>query len=156
MLRHKSVIMLCIKDTDISIRTKALELAFELVSEKNVEVFMSDFLGFLDDDDSHFKTELVGKICLVVETFAPTPIWYIDIMTEVLLRAGKYVNESAFRSFAALISTAADDQGYAVKKLFSIISYSQKSRTRSCSSCRCGALASLRLSSPKARTPSPV
>ena len=123
VLRHKSVIMLCIKDTDISIRTKALELAFELVSEKNVEVFMSDFLGFLDDDDSHFKTELVGKICLVVETFAPTPIWYIDIMTEVLLRAGKYVNESAFRSFAALISTAADDQGYAVKKLFSIISY---------------------------------
>ncbi|QDZ19124.1 gamma subunit of adaptor protein complex AP-1 [Chloropicon primus] len=123
VLRHKAVIMMCIKDTDISIRRKALELAFELVSEKNVEVFMSDFLGFLDEDDPQFKTELVGKICLVVETFAPTPTWYIDIMTEVLLRAGKYVNESAFRSFAALISTATSDQGYAVKKLFSIISY---------------------------------
>ena len=123
VLRHKAVIMLCIKDPDISIRRKALELAFELVGEKNVEAFMSDFLAFLDDDDSQFKTDLVNKICLLVETFAPTPVWYIDIMTEVLVRAGKYVNESAFRSFAALISTAVNDQGYAVRKLFSIISY---------------------------------
>lgn len=123
VLRHKAVIMLCIRDADISIRRKALELAFELVSEKNVEAFVSDLLVFLEDNDPSFKTELVDKLCAVVETFAPSPIWYIDIMTEVLLLAGHYVKESAFRSFAALISTAADDQSYAVKKLFSIISY---------------------------------
>ena len=66
--RHKNVIVQCVKDSDVSIRKRALELACALVNDTNIEAFMKELLQFVADSEPAFRSELVDKVCSVVTT----------------------------------------------------------------------------------------
>eukprot|EP00216_Chloropicon_sp_CCMP2111_P004951 CAMPEP_0198243782 /NCGR_PEP_ID=MMETSP1446-20131203/30684_1 /TAXON_ID=1461542 ORGANISM="Unidentified sp, Strain CCMP2111" /NCGR_SAMPLE_ID=MMETSP1446 /ASSEMBLY_ACC=CAM_ASM_001112 /LENGTH=840 /DNA_ID=CAMNT_0043927703 /DNA_START=54 /DNA_END=2576 /DNA_ORIENTATION=- len=119
--RHKSVIVECVRDADVSIRKRALELACALVNPTNVDAFMQELLDFIADSDANFKTDLVQRVCTLVERFHPSPKWYVDVMADVLEKAGSHVNDRAARSFVVMISTTPEIQGYAVRKLYRVL-----------------------------------
>jgi AP-1 complex subunit gamma-1 len=116
--RHKNVIVQCVQDADISIRKRALDLACALVNENNIDVFMEVLLQFMEDSEVAFRPKLVEKICTLVESFAPSPQWYVDTMVDVLEKGGAYVQDRAARAFLVMISATDGVQGYAVRKLF--------------------------------------
>ena len=103
--RHKGAILAALADgSDASTRSKAIELAFELVTAKNVEDFVAEVFNLLEDDDPQFKAKLVDKICGAVEAHAPTPTWHIATITKVLVSAGRHVSEASLRSFLAFLT----------------------------------------------------
>ncbi|KAJ6144771.1 Armadillo-like helical [Penicillium chermesinum] len=96
--RHRNTILECLRDPDISIRRRALDLSFMLINADNVRVLVRELLAFLEVADNEFKPVMTTQI--------------------VLKLAGNYVKEQILSSFVRLIATTPELQTYAVQKLY--------------------------------------
>lgn len=65
--RHRNIILDCLRDADISIRRRALDLSFALINESNVRVLTRELLAFLEVADAEFKSSMVTNICAAAE-----------------------------------------------------------------------------------------
>lgn len=115
--RHRNTILDCLRDPDISIRRRALDLAFTLINDSNTKVLVRELLAFLEVADAEFKPTMTLQIGLAAERFAPDKRWHVDTMLRVLTLAGNYVKEELLSSFIRLIATSPELQSYAVQKL---------------------------------------
>ncbi|KAE8228888.1 hypothetical protein CF326_g6161 [Tilletia indica] len=129
--RHRTIILDCLRDGDISIRRRALELSYALINEANVRVLTRELLAFLEVADTEFKLGLTTQVCLAAEKFAPNKRWHIDTVLRVLKLAGNYVREEVLSGFIRLVCHTPELQGYTVQKLFSALhaDFSQESLT---------------------------
>ncbi|KAB5575914.1 adaptin N terminal region-domain-containing protein [Coniochaeta sp. 2T2.1] len=116
--RHRNTILECLRDPDISIRRRALDLSFTLINEGNVRVLIRELLAFLEVADNEFKTTMTTQIGIAAEKYAPNKRWHVDTMLRVLTLAGNYVREPIMSSFIRLIATTPELQQYAVQKLY--------------------------------------
>jgi AP-1 complex subunit gamma-1 len=82
--RHRNTILDCLRDPDISIRRRALDLSFTLINEGNVRVLVRELLAFLEVADNEFKSTLTSQIGIAADRFAPSKRWHIDTMLRVL------------------------------------------------------------------------
>ncbi|CAG9325469.1 unnamed protein product [Blepharisma stoltei] len=119
--RHKTTIIDCLKDADIAIRKKALELTYCLINESNVKQIVKEMIDFLIAAEPEFKEALVTKLCLAIELHSPTKQWHFDSVLRVLTLAGSYVPEEVVASTAHIISSTPELQSYAVHKLFNAL-----------------------------------
>lgn len=116
--RHRNTILDCLRDPDISIRRRALDLSFTLINETNVRVLIRELLAFLEVADNEFKPTMTSQIGIAADKFAPNKRWHFDTMLRVLSLAGNYVREQILSSFIRLIATTQELQTYAVQKLY--------------------------------------
>ena len=116
--RHRNTILECLRDPDISIRRRALDLSFTLINEGNVRVLIRELLAFLEVADNEFKPIMTSQIGVAADRFAPNKRWHVDTMLRVLKLAGNYVKEQILSSFVRLIATTPDLQTYSVQKLY--------------------------------------
>ena len=116
--RHRNIILECLRDPDISIRRRALDLSFTLINEGNVRVLIRELLAFLEVADNEFKPIMTSQIGVAADRFAPNKRWHVDTMLRVLKLAGNYVKEQILSSFVRLIATTPDLQTYSVQKLY--------------------------------------
>lgn len=116
--RHRNTILECLRDPDISIRRRALDLSFTLINESNVRVLIRELLAFLEVADNEFKPTLTTQIGIAADKYAPNKRWHVDTMLRVLALAGNYVKEPIMSSVIRLIATTPDLQTYAVQKLY--------------------------------------
>ncbi|CAO3655145.1 unnamed protein product [Mucor hiemalis] len=119
--RHRNIILDCLRDGDISIRRRALELSFALINEGNVRVLTRELLAFLEVADSEFKQGMTTKISLAAERFAPNQRWHIDTMLRMLKLAGGFVREEVLAGFIRLVAQTSDLHQYTVQKLYSAL-----------------------------------
>mmetsp|Transcript_13629 Transcript_13629/g.22490 ORF Transcript_13629/g.22490 Transcript_13629/m.22490 type:complete len:847 (-) Transcript_13629:130-2670(-) len=117
--RHRATIVDCLKDTDISIRQRALDLIFQLVNESNVETLTVELLNYLIIADSEHKTDIVSRLMTLVEDYSPSKKWRIDTIITMLSLAGNQCDESVPRTAIIFIAQAEGLQGYAVHRLYS-------------------------------------
>uniref|UniRef100_A0A671M543 AP-1 complex subunit gamma n=1 Tax=Sinocyclocheilus anshuiensis TaxID=1608454 RepID=A0A671M543_9TELE len=82
--RHRSTIVDCLKDLDVSIKRRAMELSFALVNGNNIRGMMKELLYFLDSCDPDFKADCASGIFLAAEKYAPSKRWHIDTIMRVL------------------------------------------------------------------------
>ena len=116
--RHRNTILECLRDPDISIRRRALDLSFTLINEGNVRVLIRELLAFLEVADNEFKPIMTSQIGVAADRFAPNKRWHVDTMLRVLKLAGNYVKEQILSSFVRLIATTPDLQTYSAQKLY--------------------------------------
>ncbi|KAJ3677487.1 hypothetical protein LUZ60_003211 [Juncus effusus] len=116
--RHRTTILECVKDSDASIRKRALELLFLLVNDTNAKPLTKELVDYLEVSDPDFKEDLTAKICSIVEKFSQEKIWYLDHMFKVLSLAGSYVKDDVWHALIVSISNAPDLQGYSVRTLY--------------------------------------
>lgn len=116
--RHRSIVLDCLRDGDISIRRRALELSYALINESNVKDMIRELLAFLAVADNEFKLGMTTQICLAAERLAPNKRWHIDTVLRVLKLAGDYVREEILSAFVRLVCHTPELQSYTVSKLF--------------------------------------
>jgi len=116
--RHRNTILECLRDPDISIRRRALDLSFTLINESNVRLLIRELLAFLEVADNEFKPIMTSQIGVAADRFSPNKRWHVDTMLRVLTLAGNYVKEQILSSFIRLIATTPELQTYAVQKLY--------------------------------------
>jgi AP-1 complex subunit gamma-1 len=76
----------CLKENDISIQKRALELSFALINENNIRSIMKDIMSFLEVSDPEFKSQICTNILTVTEKYSPNPRWHIDIILSMLIK----------------------------------------------------------------------
>ncbi|KAL2759261.1 hypothetical protein ACRALDRAFT_2033865 [Sodiomyces alcalophilus JCM 7366] len=116
--RHRNTVLECLRDPDVSIKRRALDLSFTLINGNNVRVLIRELLAFLEVADNEFKPTMTSQIGIAADKFAPNKRWHVDTMLRVLILAGNYVKEPILSSFIRLVATTRELQRYAVQKLY--------------------------------------
>ncbi|KAH6915885.1 gamma-adaptin [Coprinopsis sp. MPI-PUGE-AT-0042] len=116
--RHCNTILDCLRDGDISIRRRALELSYALINEGNVRILIRELLAFLELADDEFKLGMTTQISLAAERFAPNKRWHIDTVLRVLKLAGNFVREEILSAFIRLVAHTPELQAYTASKLY--------------------------------------
>ncbi|VDB94206.1 unnamed protein product [Peniophora sp. CBMAI 1063] len=116
--RHRNTILDCLRDGDISIRRRALELSYALINDQNVRIMVRELLAFLEVADNEFKLGMTTQISLAAERFAPNKRWHIDTMLRTLKLAGNYVREEILSAFIRLVAHTPELQAYTASRLY--------------------------------------
>ncbi|GCB74452.1 hypothetical protein scyTo_0003542 [Scyliorhinus torazame] len=119
--RHRSTIVDCLTDIDVSIRRRAMNLCFALVNGSNVRGMMKEMQYFLDHCDTEFKADCASGIFLAAEKYAPNKRWHIDTIMRVLTTAGSYVRDDSVPLLIQLISSANSLHTFNVQRLYQAI-----------------------------------
>eukprot|EP01088_Endostelium_zonatum_P015138 TRINITY_DN3590_c1_g1_i2.p1 TRINITY_DN3590_c1_g1~~TRINITY_DN3590_c1_g1_i2.p1 ORF type:complete len:932 (+),score=317.67 TRINITY_DN3590_c1_g1_i2:115-2910(+) len=86
--KHRNTIVQSLrKDTDISIRRRALELIYALIDRSNISELIPELMDFLVVSDIELRPSLIKNICLVSERYSPSKKYYIDTILKVMLSA---------------------------------------------------------------------
>ncbi|CBH10349.1 AP-1 adapter complex gamma subunit, putative [Trypanosoma brucei gambiense DAL972] len=85
---HQDIILDCLKDADVSIRRRALELTVALIDETNVRLLVPDLLTYLTVCSDEMREEVVRHLCQLIETKAPNAEWRVELSLR-LLRLGR-------------------------------------------------------------------
>ncbi|TRY97156.1 hypothetical protein DNTS_009642 [Danionella cerebrum] len=95
--RHRSTIVDCLKDLDVSIKRRAMELSFALVNGNNIRGMMKELLYFLDSCDPEFKADCASGIFLAAEN---------------------YVRDDSVPNLIQLITNSLEMHAYTVQRLY--------------------------------------
>ncbi|XP_070074423.1 AP-1 complex subunit gamma-1 isoform X4 [Drosophila takahashii] len=104
--RHRTTILECLKDPDVSIRRRAMELSFALINAQNIRTMTKELLLFLEKADAEFKAQCSSGMILAAERYSPTTRWHLDTQLSVLIAAGNYVRDDVVSSTIQLVSSS--------------------------------------------------
>ncbi|KNE63784.1 hypothetical protein AMAG_08862 [Allomyces macrogynus ATCC 38327] len=121
VLRHRTTVLECLRDPDVSIRRRALELASALTVASNVRVMVRELLAFLDDADADLRPTVVAHICTAADKYAPNQRWHLDTLVRVMKVAGAHVRDETVAQFVRLVTNAPELQAYVVRKLYALL-----------------------------------
>jgi len=126
--RQRNTVVVCLKDADISIRRRALDLIYALVTKNNVKALVKELLNYLalTSGDLDFKADMADKICIVVQKHAPSRKWHIDTLLQVLASAGDVSRDYVPSDLIQLIGRSVELQPYCVHKIFSLLKGKKK------------------------------
>uniref|UniRef100_A0A8C4HAH4 AP-1 complex subunit gamma n=1 Tax=Dicentrarchus labrax TaxID=13489 RepID=A0A8C4HAH4_DICLA len=111
--RHRSTIVDCLKDLDVSIKRRAMELSFALVNGNNIRGMMKELLYFLDSCDPEFKADCASGVFLAAEKYATNTQTSLHITT-----AGSYVRDDSVPNLIQLITNSVEMHAYTVQRLY--------------------------------------
>jgi Adaptin N terminal region len=81
--RHKTTVMVSLKDADISMRRRALDLLFVISDHENAAGIVEELMTYLAVSDAAMREEMVLKIAILAEKFSTDPRWYVDTVLQV-------------------------------------------------------------------------
>lgn len=116
--RHRNTIVECLKDSDVTIRQRAMELIYQLVDAENVVTLTAELLNYLVVAQTEHKPNLVSKIIQIVEKYSPSKKWRVDTIITMLSLAGNQVEDSVPRTAIIFLTQADGLQGYATHRLY--------------------------------------
>ena len=102
--RHRATVLDCLKDPDVSIKKRAMELSFALINSQNIRTMVNDLLTFLETCELEFKSDCASNLAIAVERFSPNPQWHFDTVLKMLVLAGNSVREDVIASTIQLIA----------------------------------------------------
>jgi AP-1 complex subunit gamma-1 len=120
--KHRNTVVDCLKDPDISIRQRALELIYYMVNQDNVESLTAELLNYLVLCPREHRSDICTRILRVVERFTPDDRWRVDTLITMLTIAGREASREVQNAAVIYVSRAPQDiQTYATHKLLKAI-----------------------------------
>lgn len=115
---HQSTIILSLRDKDISVRRRGLDLLYSMCDVDNARNIVAELLRYLQVADYALREELVLKIAILTEKFATEYNWYIDTILQLISSAGDHVGEEVWFRVIQIVTNNEDVQQYAATKAF--------------------------------------
>lgn len=91
--RNEAQISESLHDADISIRRRALDLLYGMCDAGNAVGIVDRLLDYLVLSDFAIRDEIVLKVAILAEKFAPNQRWYIDVVLSLIDKAGDFVSD---------------------------------------------------------------
>jgi AP-2 complex subunit alpha len=89
---HLEVIFSLVKDKDISVRRRALDVLYNMCDSTNAKAIVNELLQYLKVAEFAIREEMVLKIAILTEKFATEPTWYVDVILQLIASAGDNVS----------------------------------------------------------------
>jgi len=122
-----SIIFTSLKDNDLSIRRRALDLCFLTCTNNSVKQICKELLIYFNEDEPQLKEDVALKIAILAEKYAVDYTWYIDVCMKMLEVAGDYVSEDIIYRIIQIV-TGFENQGqnqqlqlYAAEKVIKLL-----------------------------------
>ncbi|TPX39076.1 hypothetical protein SeMB42_g06482 [Synchytrium endobioticum] len=120
--RHRVTILDCLRDPDVSIRRRALDLVFFLMNSSNIRILTREVLSYLEVAEGDVKSSVANRVCEFAGRFRPNKRWEVDTVCRLLRVAGSYVDQGVVNHFVKLVTTGpAELSQYTVRKLYNTI-----------------------------------
>ena len=104
MKDHSTIILQSLRDSDVSIRRRALDLLFLICTPETVKNICKELLIYFREDDPQLKEDITLKIAILSEKFAPDYLWYIDCCLKMLEVAGDYAPEDIIYRIVQMVA----------------------------------------------------
>lgn len=105
-LKH---ILSAMKDNDISIKRRALDILYHMCNTKIAHVVVEEMLNFIEFADVLFKEELVLKVAILAEKFADDLEWYLNVMLKLIEIAGELITNDVCHRIIQIITGFGND-----------------------------------------------
>eukprot|EP01119_Soliformovum_irregulare_P004110 TRINITY_DN1511_c0_g1_i1.p1 TRINITY_DN1511_c0_g1~~TRINITY_DN1511_c0_g1_i1.p1 ORF type:complete len:976 (-),score=279.06 TRINITY_DN1511_c0_g1_i1:21-2702(-) len=119
--RHQDTVILALRDPDISIRKRALDLLYGMCDKNNAKGIVSEMLSYLLTADFQIRDELVLKIAILAEKFAANYSWYVDVILQLIALAGDFVSDDIWYRVVQIVTNHEDVQKYAAQTIFQAV-----------------------------------
>ncbi|KAI8803401.1 Adaptor protein complex AP-2 alpha subunit [Cladochytrium replicatum] len=121
MKRHQEIIIRSLRDKDISVRRRALDLLFSICDSSNARTVVGELLQYLTVSDFAIREEMVIKIAILTEKFATDLSWYVDVILQLISIAGDHVSDEVWNRVIMVVSDNESLQQYAAKTVVSTL-----------------------------------
>jgi len=118
--RHQDTIVDCLRDSDVSIRLRAIDLVFALLSRDSIGDLSKEVLNYLVLATPDQKKEMSSRLSAAAVTFAPNKKWHVHTLISMLCIAGSAAPNNIWETATALIGQpeAEEFRTQAVHRLF--------------------------------------
>ncbi|CAI2175521.1 5498_t:CDS:10, partial [Funneliformis geosporum] len=113
--KHQDTILLSLRDKDISVRRRGLDLLYSMCDVTNAKVIVTELLRYLNIADYALREEMVLKIAILTERFATEYQWYVDIILQLISSAGDHVGEEVWYRVVQIVVNNEELQEYAAR-----------------------------------------
>lgn len=110
-----------LKDSDVSLRKKALSLLYVMTYERNAHDIVGELVTNLPLADADIKEDIVVKIAILAEKYNSDFKWYVDTMVQVVLLAGDYVSEAVWYRIVQVVTNNQDIHDYTAEKMLGCV-----------------------------------
>ncbi|KAI7954749.1 hypothetical protein MJO28_005149 [Puccinia striiformis f. sp. tritici] len=119
--QHQDTIILSLRDKDISVRRRGLDLLYSMCDSTNAKVIVGELLRYLGISDYTLREELVLKIAILTEKFATEYEWYLNTILKLMNTAGEHISDEVWYRVIQIVTNTEELQEYAMQKVFEYI-----------------------------------
>ena len=121
--KEQETILLALKDPDISIRRRALDLLYSMCNRDNAGEIVGELLNYLPLSDYAIREELVLKVAILAEKFSVDLTWYVDVVLNLISQAGDFVADDIWHRVIQIVTNKGEElQKYTAQTVFSAVS----------------------------------
>ncbi|KAK1834643.1 adaptin N terminal region-domain-containing protein [Podospora conica] len=114
---HQDVILGSLKDRDISVRRKGLDLLYSMCDSSNAQPIVGELLHYLQNADFAIREEMVLKIAILTEKYATDVQWYVNISLRLIAMAGDHVSDEVWQRVTQIVTNNEELQVYAASNI---------------------------------------
>ena len=105
-LEYQSLVVDCLEDTDDTLKIKTLDLLYKMTNSVNVEAIVERLLSYLREApiEAGSRKDLVNKISVLGDSFAPNQNWYVRNMNRLFEIGGDQITQELTNKFIWSIS----------------------------------------------------
>ncbi|CAJ0755381.1 8553_t:CDS:10 [Entrophospora sp. SA101] len=115
--RHQDTILSSLRDKDISVRRRGLDLLYSMCDVTNAKIIVAELLKFLNAADYALREEMVLKIAILTERFATEYQWYVNVILQLISTAGDHVGNEVWYRVIQIVTNNEELQEYAAKTI---------------------------------------
>jgi AP-2 complex subunit alpha len=119
--KHQNIILGSLRDRDISVRRKGLDLLYSMCDVNNARPIVNELLKYLQNADYAIREEVVLKIAILTEKYATDAQWYIDISLKLLYVAGDHVSDEVWQRVVQIVTNNEELQAYAAQNILAYV-----------------------------------
>lgn len=115
--KHRVLILDFLKEQDISLQRRALDLIYLIINESNIKQISKECLAFLSTTTDELKTELTNKLTISLNQYSPNFKWQIDTLIKMVSLSGNCIYEDTLSSIINLFVSITELHVYIGHKL---------------------------------------
>ncbi|KAL8700842.1 MAG: hypothetical protein Q9201_005235 [Fulgogasparrea decipioides] len=123
--RHQNIIIGSLRDRDISVRRKGLDLLYSMCDPSNAQPIVNELLRYLQTADFAIREEMVLKIAILTEKYATDIQWYVDISLRLIAMAGDHVSDEVWQRVIQIVTNNEELQVYAAQNILEYVKAEQ-------------------------------
>ncbi|KAJ2162856.1 hypothetical protein GGF46_000238 [Coemansia sp. RSA 552] len=113
--RYQAVITQSLRDRDVSVRRRALDLLYSMCDVSSAKPIVSELLRHMPTAELALREEMALKVAILTEKFATEYAWYVDVMMRLVSLAGDHMGDEVWHRIVQVILGNEELQLYACK-----------------------------------------